>query len=136
VRYIGQSHEVSVPVRPEHLDLDTIYADFERLHERFYGTKLEDAAEIVNIRVTVTGQVPRLKATPFRPDEVRTAPTGERQTAFSKESAPVFWRDGLPPGWRHEGACLIEEVDSVIYIPGGSVEIDEYGSVRLGWGAA
>ena len=57
MRYIGQSHEVSVPVRPEHLDLDTIYADFERLHERFYGTKLEDAAEIVNIRVTVTGQV-------------------------------------------------------------------------------
>jgi len=133
VRYIGQSHEVSVPVRADGVDLDMIYADFERLHERLYGTKLDDAAEIVNIRVTVTGQVPRLKATPFRPDTVRTAPTGERKTAFSEEPVPIFWRDGLPPGWRHEGACLIEEVDSVIYIPGGAVEIDDYGSIRLEW---
>ena len=59
-------------------DLERLYADFERLHERLYGTKLEDEAEIVNIRVTVTGQVPRLKAPPFQPDEVRTAPIGER----------------------------------------------------------
>ena len=48
---------------------------------------------------------------------------------------PIFWRDGLPPGWRNNGACLIEEVDSVIYIPDGAVEIDDYGSIRLAWGA-
>jgi N-methylhydantoinase A len=136
VRYIGQSHEVAVPVDPQQVDLDRIYTDFERLHERLYGTKLGDAAEIVNIRVTVTGQVPRLKARPFVPTEVRTAPMGKRRTAFSDEPLPIFWRDGLPAGWGHEGACLIEEVDSVIYIPDGAVDIDEYGSVRLTWGAA
>ncbi len=134
IRYIGQSHEVAVPVHPQRVDLNTIYADFERLHERLYGTKLGDAAEIVNIRVTVTGQVPRLKAKPFMPAEIRAAPTGTRRTAFADRPVPVFWRDGLPPGWRHEGACLIEEVDSVIYIPNGQVEIDEYGSIRLAWG--
>ncbi len=117
------------------MDLNTIYADFERLHQRLYGTRLGDAAEIVNIRVTVVGQVPRLKAKPFVPAEVRTAPTGERRTVFVDRPLPIFWRDGLPPGWRHDGACLIEEVDSVIYIPDGQVEIDEYGSIRLAWGA-
>jgi N-methylhydantoinase A len=135
VRYVGQSHEVAVPVSPQRVDLDVIYADFERLHERFYGTKLGDAAEIVNIRVTITGQVTRLNAKPFRPSDVRTNPTGERQTAFSDKSTPIFWRDGLPPGWRHEGACLIEEVDSVIYIPDGIIDIDEFGNIRLAWEA-
>jgi N-methylhydantoinase A len=131
VRYAGQSHEVAVPVSSLRVDLKIVYADFERLHERLYGTKLGDAAEIVNIRVTITGQVPKLKAKPFCPSEVRTTATGERLTAFSDKPLTIFWRDGLPPGWRHEGACLIEEVDSVIYIPGGAVEIDEYGNIHL-----
>ena len=117
------------------IDLDVIYADFERLHEQLYGTKLGDPAEIVHIRVTITGQVTRLKAKPFQPSDIRVTPTGERQTGFSDKPSPIFWRDGLPPGWRHEGACLIEEVDSVIYIPDGAVEIDEYGSIRLSWEA-
>ncbi len=135
IRYVGQSHEVAVPVDPQRVDLNTIYADFERLHQRLYGTRLGDAAEIVNIRVTITGQVPRLKAKPFVPSEIRTAPIGERQTAVSDRPLPIFWRDRLPPGWRNNGPCLIEEVDSVIYVPDGAVEIDDYGSIRLAWGA-
>ena len=136
VRYVGQSHEVAVPIAPSRVDLNAIYADFERLHQRLYGTRLGDPAEIVNIRVTVVGQVPKLKARSFRPTEMRIAPIGERQTAFSEQPLPVFWRDGLPPGWRWDGACLIEEVDSVIYIPDGRVEIDQFGNVRLTWEAA
>ncbi len=136
VRYVGQSHEVAVPVKAAGLDIAAIYADFERLHERFYGTRLSDPAEIVNIRVTVTGQVPKLKPTPFQPAKIDTAPIGERRTAFFDSPLPVFWRDGLPPGWTHAGACLIEETDSVIYIPGGTVEVDEFGSLKLGWDPA
>jgi N-methylhydantoinase A len=62
VRYVGQPHEVPVSVPPGPVGLERLYADFERRHERLYGTKLKDDAEIVNIRVTVTGQVPRLRA--------------------------------------------------------------------------
>ena len=131
VRYLGQSHEVAVLVDPTRVDLNAIFSDFERLHERLYGTKLSDAAEIVNIRVTITGQVTQLKPRPVQPVAVNTKPTGERLTGFSEKPAPIFWRDGLPPGWRHEGACLIEEVDSVIYIPDGVVQVDQYGSVCL-----
>jgi N-methylhydantoinase A len=131
VRYLGQSHEVAVPVDPTRVDLNAMFSDFERLHERLYGTKLGDAAEIVNIRVTITGQVMQLKAQPFQPAVVNTNRTGERLTGFSKKPAPIFWRDGLPPGWRHEGTCLIEEVDSVVYIPDGVVEVDQYGNLCL-----
>ena len=134
VRYIGQSHEVLVPVKSGRIDVEAIYADFEQLHERLYGTRLSDPAEIVNIGVTVTGQVSRLNATPFRPSAVQTEPIGMRQTAFFEDPLPILWRDGLPPGWRHDGPCLIEEVDSVVYIPGGTVTIDEFGNVCLEWG--
>ncbi len=133
VRYVGQSHEVSVPVSGDELDLGVIYANFERLHERLYGTRLSDPAEVVNIRVTVTGEVSRLTAMPFRPSLVRAEPIGTRQTAFFDDPLPVLWRDGLAPGWRHEAPCLIEEVDSVIYVPGGTASIDELGNVRLEW---
>ena len=96
VRYVGQSHEVPVPVPPGPVGLERLYADFERQHERLYGTKLKDDAEIVNIRVTVTGQVPRLRAPQFQPDEVHTAPIGERLTGIVPHPVPIFWRDGLP----------------------------------------
>jgi N-methylhydantoinase A len=131
VRYIGQSHEVGVPVSAERVDTDAIYADFERLHERLYGTKLSDPAEIVNIRVTVTGEVSRLTATPFRPSSIQSEPISARQTAFFDEPLPVFWRDGLPVGWSTDRPCLIEEVDSVIYIPGGRISVDDFGNLRL-----
>jgi N-methylhydantoinase A len=131
VRYLGQSHEVAVPIDPARIDLNAIFSDFEMLHERLYGTRLRDAAEIVNIKVTITGQVTQLEARPFQPDTVNTKPIGDRAMGFAEKRVPIFWRDGLPPGWRHEGTCLIEEVDSVIYIPDGLVEVDQYGSVCL-----
>ena len=131
VRYLGQSHEVAVPVDSARIDLKAIFSDFEMLHERLYGTRLSDAAEIVNIKVTITGQVAQLEPRPFQPGAANTQPIGERATGFAEKRLPVFWRDGLPPGWRYEGACLIEEVDSVIYIPDGVVEVDQYGSVCL-----
>jgi N-methylhydantoinase A len=136
VRYIGQSHEVGVPVSPDGADPARIYADFEHLHERLYGTRLSDPAEVVNIRVTVTGEVSRLDATPFRPTGQQTEPVGSRQTVFAEEPLPIFLRDGLPPGWTFDRPCLIEEVDSVIYVPGGRLEVDEFGNIRLEWEAA
>jgi N-methylhydantoinase A len=56
VRYIGQSKEVAVLI-PDHLPLrkDLVYKEFERLHQLLYGTQLRDPAEIVNVRVTVSG---------------------------------------------------------------------------------
>jgi N-methylhydantoinase A/oxoprolinase/acetone carboxylase beta subunit len=93
VRYVGQPHEVSVSVPPG--PVERLYADFERRHERLFGTKLRDA-EIVNIRVTVTRQVPRLSAPQFQPKKVHTAPIGERLTGIVQHPVPIFWRDSLP----------------------------------------
>jgi N-methylhydantoinase A len=135
VRYIGQSHEVAVPVEPGEANPEVIYERFEHLHERLYGTRLSDPAEIVNIRVTVTGGVKPLHLPPFQPQETRTAPTAHRQTAFFDEPLPVYWRDGLPPGWECDHSCLIEEVDSVLFLPGGHISVDKYGNVRLDYGS-
>ena len=80
-----------------------------------------------------TGQVQKLNATPFEPKDVRIEPIGQRRTAFADGALPIFWRDGLPVGWSHTGACLIEEADSVIYIPSGTLTVDAFGSLELEW---
>jgi N-methylhydantoinase A len=133
IRYIGQSHEVAVPVDSGAADPAALYERFERLHEQLYGTRLGDPAEVVNIRVTVTGEVSRLEMPRFAPSEVRTDPLATRQTAFFDRPLPVYWRDGLPPGWATDQPSLIEEVDSVIFIPGGSARVDDFGNLRLEW---
>src|SRR5262249_5617876 len=96
VRYIGRSQEVAVPVKADGVDLAAIYADFEHLHERFYGTRLGDPGEIVNLRVTITGQVPKVRASRFQPTVIGTEPIGWRRTAFSDNPLPIFQPAGLP----------------------------------------
>jgi N-methylhydantoinase A len=133
IRYIGQSHEVAVPVDSDAADPARLYERFENLHEQLYGTRLGDPAEVVNIRVTVTGEVSRLEMPRFVPREIRTDPVATRQTAFLDTPLAVYWRDGLPPGWTTDQPCLVEEVDSVIFIPGGTARVDDFGNLRLHW---
>jgi N-methylhydantoinase A/oxoprolinase/acetone carboxylase beta subunit len=127
---------VAVPLGSADADPGHIYEQFERLHERLYGTRLGDPAEIVNIRVTVTGEVSRLTLKRFQPDGGSTGPISSRQTAFYPDPLPVYWRDSLPPGWSVDHSCLIEEVDSVLYLPGGQARVDDYGNIRFTWGHA
>ncbi len=132
VRYVGQSHELVVPVPSLSAQVETsLYTRFEELHARRYGVKLGDPAEVVNIGVTVTGHLPEMHLPRFRPDTVRTEPTGYRPTAFGPEPFPVFWRDSLPPGFQHTGPCLVDELDSVIFVPDGSLAVDDHGNLRV-----
>lgn len=132
MRYVGQSHEVVVPVPSLAPDIGAeMYDRFEAFHSRRYGVTLGDPAEVVNLAVTVTGRVPGMALPRFRPEAASVEPTGWRRTAFEPEPLPIYWRDSLPPGFEHEGPCLVEETDSVIFIPSGSVVVDEYGNLRL-----
>ena len=132
VRYIGQSHEIAVPVSLNgEVDVDRIETDFRALHERLYGVWSDNPAEVVDLRTTVTGEVRSVHMPHFEPTTVDAAPNAFRQTAFAPEPLPVFWRDSLPPGWRSDSACLVEEVDSVILVTGGAFEVDKYGNLVL-----
>lgn len=53
-RYVGQGHELDVPLRAGHAAVDC-GEDFERLHEELFGYRLERSVEIVSVRHAASG---------------------------------------------------------------------------------
>ena len=116
LRYKGQSYEVRVPesARPE--------AAFHAMHERLYGTRLEDRPlELVCLRTRAS--VRDAAAATARP-RTRKLPAhavlGERQAWFERrERARVVDRAALSPGTRFEGPALVEEYSGTTLVPPG-----------------
>jgi len=137
VRYVGQSNEVAVRIESRRrLTAAHVYERFEALHQRLYGTRMGDPAEVVNVRATVTGRVPPLVLPPQRVARAtrRVESRARRATALSRAPLPVFDREALPRGAVIDGPCIVEEVDSTHFITGRCVTaVDRYGNliVRL-----
>ena len=96
--YVGQSNEVAVLLRDNiPLKKASIYEEFEAVHHGLHGTQLGDAAEIVNVPVTVTGLVPliTLPSHSRRPSSKHGEPKGHRKVALYQEEIAVFNRDEL-----------------------------------------
>ena len=68
LRYVGQGYELRVPFPAQALDeagLDQVWQAFHALHEREYGHCFSDSPiEIVNIRITGVGRMPKIAAPP------------------------------------------------------------------------
>ena len=131
LRYVQQSHEISVELDPDELTHDRIYTAFEDTHERLYGTRLGDPLEIINLHVTVVGRVQRptlseaTLGSKALPEPVRRA-----EVAFFDQPIAVFAREDLRAGMSITDVCLIEEADSVLYIPDDcSGQVDRYGNI-------
>jgi N-methylhydantoinase A len=134
VRYVGQSNEVAVQVdsrRPA--SAAEIYGRFCDTHARLYGTSMADPAEIVNIRVTVTGHLVPIQQSLLGPARRhRPAPQRSRRTAFSRSPVAVFDRDSLTPGAIIDRPCIVEEVDATHIIPEQCVTtVDRYGNLII-----
>ena len=141
VRYVGQGHEIRVPVPPGILgpgSVERIQESFDREYGRVYGRVCEGvAAEAVHWRVTVQGPRPD-------PGGVRTwgeraggeARKGSRAALFDPEvgavDVPVFDRYALEPGFELEGPAIVEEAESTtVTFPGWSIAVDEVRSLVL-----
>ncbi len=140
VRYVGQSNEVAVSLdggRP--VTREAVYRAFEERHQRLYGTRLGDAAEIVNAQVTVTGLVQALEMQ--RGKGARKAAKAkakeQRKTALYDGPVAVFDRGELENGMRVRGPCIVEEEDSAFFMPrGADATVDEYGNLLVNTNSA
>jgi N-methylhydantoinase A len=142
LRYRGQSFELPVEEELEPsaqpaadarhaLSPDALRAAFAQAHELRYGYRDDGAeVELVNIRVSVWGPAPVLRARAID----TPAPRGEeRAIVFDGErlSASVL-RGELPPGATVPGPALCALPDATLLIaPGWSGEVDEHGTVHL-----
>jgi N-methylhydantoinase A len=116
-RYVGQGHEIRVPVplrRLKDIDGKKLKAAFEKLYEQVYGLRIPNQeAEAITWSVTVSSQSQAVKRAGKTPAKPAPFPCGRRQVydpALGKQvAAPVYWRFDMKPGARVKGPAIIAE---------------------------
>jgi N-methylhydantoinase A len=145
MRYVGQEHAVTVELDRalfERQDRAAIKDAFDAVHLRRYGTSApKEKAEMVSLRVTVVGEVPkpprlelpRGAETPPKDALLRRKPVYFRGCGFAE--TPVYRRDGLLAGNRIAGPALIEEhASTTVVAPGDTLTLDSMGNLDIALG--
>lgn len=121
-RYVGQGYELRIPVADEGFSLDGLAA-FHRVHEAEYGHAYEDPIEVVNLRVTVTGERPRLSRVHVGSGDLESATIGEVLASWRLDGALVelptrhLERERLPLEEPIPGPAIIFQRDTTILVP-------------------
>ena len=136
IRYVGQGHEIRVPIPDGILTIaerQAIYEDFDRVYQSLYGREGPPVGlEALTWRVVSRG--PRPEQVGADPDDVtgdaKAARKGERPAYFPSAGGfvptPVYDRYRLGPGSTMTGPAIIEERESTAIIgPGGRVHVDD-----------
>jgi len=136
IRYVGQGHEIQVPLPGGRLDSESIpgiVRSFEETYRRLYERLSESVPlEIINWRVISSSPPPlvRLQATGVEQAETFTARKSSRKAYFPElvgyVDTPVYDRYGLSPGTGFDGPAIIEERESTVIVgPDCRFHIDE-----------
>jgi N-methylhydantoinase A len=141
MRYVGQEHAVTVEIPTQVFDQGNkaeIKRLFDAVHLQRYGYSSDaEKAEIVSIRTSVVGQMPKPVLATLPPGSMQPKDAATtRPIYFSAEvgwqDAPVYQRDRLQAGNRIEGPCLIEEYASTtVVMPGDRVDVDRFGNLII-----
>ncbi len=136
IRYVGQGHEIQIPLPVDQLSsesIPTIITSFEAVYRRLYERLSQSVPlEIINWRVTSSGPVPqvRLQGVGNEPKVTQTARKGSRKAYFSElggyHAVPVYDRYGLLPATSFAGPAIVEERESTVIVgPDCRFRIDE-----------
>lgn len=119
VRYVGQSHELAVPLGP---GWDELRTSFEKAHEAKFGFVRESQPiELVNLRAEVVGKAP------LSWDDLPELSTGlvprpgttSLWSAGSQRDVDLWARGDLPAGFECKGPALIVDDNSVVRLEEG-----------------
>ncbi|WP_245615396.1 hydantoinase B/oxoprolinase family protein [Muricoccus aerilatus] len=115
MRYHGQAFELLIPwgdvAAPDEAALARLLAAFHDTHRRRFSYADEaEAVEIVTLRVSAIGRLPRREAAEA-PPAARPARKGTRRSweGGAWRDVPVWDREALTPADRIEGPALVEE---------------------------
>jgi N-methylhydantoinase A len=124
MRYVGQGHEITVPLPLRPLaagDADTLRAGFEREYAQLFERHIPGAAiEALSWSVTVSTEPPRpaVIAAPMRRPAPK--PVGTRRFFDARLSSfvevPVYWRADLTPGATVPGPAIIAEDETSTFV--------------------
>lgn len=136
VRYLGQSHELTVA--------HTAGDGWESLSDRFHRYHAErngfarpgDPIEAVTVRAEASA-APALTAEalpPWRPLGEPERPGRELRVRDGTVRGRVFWREGLVPGSEIRGPAVIEEREATTYVgPDEAARVHDSGALEITW---
>ena len=135
MRYLGQGHELLVPLTPSLPDPAAIAEHFHRRYERSYGYRDEQSVEVVTWHVSFerAARAPALAQLGERREgAVGTA----RRPAYFPETGlidvDVYERAALTVGTTLRGPCLVAEpTTTTVILPGDRVEIAHDGALLI-----
>lgn len=138
LRYLGQVHEVAVPVphgRVDERTLDRIEELFHDKHETLYSYSERDGiCELINLEVAVRGRVPKVKPPVLATgsDDPTPALKGNRLAFFPEfdgyMETPVFDGGRAAGGNVFVGPAIIEEpTTTIVVFPGSTMVLDQRG---------
>jgi N-methylhydantoinase A len=141
MRYQGQEHTVTVEAE---FDLsvegshERIYADFQDAYARIYGYKLTIPADIVNLRASAVGKIPKPEVPLIEIGErdSRNAKTGEREfydfLSQKTEIALIYNRDQLKASNVINGPAIVEEATTLTIIRANQeCVVDKFGNLVI-----
>ena len=143
LRYVGQGYELRVQFPADELDearLEEVWQAFHTLHEQEYGHCFtESPIEIVNIRITGVGSMPKIAAPPtpvggsLEEARVKTARSVFRVDGVLEGYDTAFYRrDALPVDAPVPGPAIILQKDATTVVPPGwSVRVDKSANLIL-----
>jgi N-methylhydantoinase A len=141
MRYVGQEHPVTVelPMRVfQKQDRAAIKKHFDDDHLQRYGTSAPaERAEIVSLRVTVSGEMKKPPLTKIAKGSAappKVAFTGKRKAFFDGRfrDAPTYRRAALLAGNKIAGPALIEEhASTTVLMPGDKMTVDAWGNLVI-----
>lgn len=119
MRYVGQGHNVHVPIPDA---LEELRRAFETRYAQLYGRRGPDLpVEVMTWRVVSKGRRPEL-ALPWSA-RGESEESRARGVFFAEEErfleTPVFSRTALGEGWVAPGPVIIEERESTVVVPPG-----------------
>jgi N-methylhydantoinase A len=135
MRYMGQGHEVSVPLPQERLaarHLSQIIAAFKAVYRGLYGREGPDVPlEVINWRVVASGPRPEINIQLPRTESQPTAARKGVRLAYFPEcggyvETVVYDRYALTSGMGVDGPAIVEERESTLVIGArGRARVDE-----------
>lgn len=136
MRYIGQAFELSVPWADGLASMRDVDRAFYLAHEARYSHAIDDPVEIVSVRLSAYGVVPkpRLPRRAGGAGSLAEARADERDVIFEGVAGltPVYARDRIPTGARLRGPALVEEPGTTTVVPPGvSTWPDAHGNLIL-----
>jgi N-methylhydantoinase A len=136
MRYVGQSHETSVPFEPGDTWVDLVER-FHRVHQEFNGfARVDDPVEVATVRAEAIGE-PALRWTEL-PGHRPVGPEllGQREVWVDggDVSVPVWSRSGLGPGRELFGPCVVVDDESTTWLDQGDrAVLHDSGALEVTW---